>query len=201
MIRILKVGGSLFDLPDLGPRLKEVLAALPPATNVLLAGGGKIADAAAAMQTTHHLTEEATHWLCISALSTSSKILKTLLPIARLTHDTRDIKEAAPPSLWILDSEQLLRRSDSHQVVTSLPQNASVTTDSIAAAVAVELAASELLLLKSTDWPEEPTASRSKLLEMAAKGGLVDLHFPIVAKFVAKVGWVNLRAGRKLIWV
>lgn len=201
MIRIIKVGGSLFDLPDLGVRIDRLLVELPPATNVLIAGGGKIADAAAAMQPIHQLTEEATHWLCIKALFATSELLRMLVPASRLTEEPQNIQAAAFPSLWILDTEQILRSPNSHKVVTSLPQNATVTTDSIAAAVAVELGAEELILAKSTNWPTEPSTTRFERLARAASLGLVDAHFPEASALVPKIGWNNLRAQLQAVWL
>lgn len=201
MIRILKIGGSLFNLCDLGPRLERLLAHLPPATNVLIAGGGKIADAVADLQPNFNLADQETHWLCIQALGITSAALNRLIPAAQRTAEPIQILQAPSPSLWILDVKKLLRDPNSHQVVTSLPQNDSVTTDSIAAAAAVELGATELVLLKSTDWPEKPIASRNERLELAAKAGLVDLHFPIVANSIAKIGWINLRVEANVTWL
>lgn len=201
MIRVIKVGGSLFDLPDFGSHIERELNNLPPATNVLIAGGGKIAGAVGDMQPRFDLTEEETHWLCIRALGITSELLNKLLSNAQLTNQPKQVIEAASPSLWILETEQLLRDPISHQVVTSLPRNASVTTDSIAAAAAVELGATELLLLKSTDWPNEQMVSRGERLELAAKNGLVDPYFPIAATSISKIGWINLRADKHLTWL
>lgn len=201
MIRILKVGGSLFDLPDLGPRLERLLAEFPPATNVLIAGGGKIADAVGDLQPKFNLTDDETHWLCIQALGITSEALNRLIPAAQRTAEAIQILRAPGPSLWIFDVEKMLRDPSGHQVVTSLPQNASVTTDSIAAAVAVALTASELILLKSTDCLDEPKLSRRERLVRTASLGLVDPHFPVVAKSIIKIGWLNLRAEKKLTWL
>jgi aspartokinase-like uncharacterized kinase len=201
MIRILKVGGSLFDLPDLGPRLERLLAHLPPATNVLIAGGGKIADAVSDLQANFNLTDEETHWLCIEALGITSEALDQLIPAARRTVEPIQILQAPCPSLWILDTEKLLRDPNSHQIVTSLPRNATVTTDSIAAAAAVQLNATELILLKSTDGPTQEGGSRREQLELIAKNRLVDPHFPIACAPIAKIGWLNLRAEKDLRWL
>ena len=44
-IRVVKIGGSLFQFPALVQNLRSWLASQPRALNVLLAGGGRFADA------------------------------------------------------------------------------------------------------------------------------------------------------------
>ena len=39
---VVKVGGSLFDLPDLGPRLRAFLASLADEDRLLVPGGGSL---------------------------------------------------------------------------------------------------------------------------------------------------------------
>ncbi len=55
---VVKVGGSLFDLPDLGPRLVQFLARLPTREIILVPGGGPIADLIRKFDQLHGLGEE-----------------------------------------------------------------------------------------------------------------------------------------------
>ena len=69
----------------------------------------------------------------------------------------------------------------------ALPASWDVTTDSIAARIAVRLGAGRLALLKSADLPEGITR------EEAARLGLVDARFPRVARSLDQVECVFLR--------
>ena len=44
MSTVIKVGGSLFDRPDLGPRLRRWLDANAPWETILVPGGGRLVD-------------------------------------------------------------------------------------------------------------------------------------------------------------
>jgi 5-(aminomethyl)-3-furanmethanol phosphate kinase len=68
-----------------------------------------------------------------------------------------------------------------------LPPTWHVTTNSIAARVAVHLGARELALLKSTPLPPRTTRA------FASRRGLVDPAFPAVARPLASVTYLNLR--------
>ncbi|HEY1188734.1 MAG TPA: hypothetical protein VGE74_13855, partial [Gemmata sp.] len=58
---VVKVGGSLYDSPALGPALRAFVASLAPAEVLLVPGGGAAADAVRALDRTHALGEEAAH--------------------------------------------------------------------------------------------------------------------------------------------
>jgi 5-(aminomethyl)-3-furanmethanol phosphate kinase len=68
-----------------------------------------------------------------------------------------------------------------------LPENWDVTSDTIAARVAVHVAADRLTLLKSASLP--PGTTRLE----AARLGLVDPLLPIVAQPLKQVEYLNLR--------
>ena len=58
---VAKVGGSLFDLPQLGPALAR-WAAEQPAPVLYVPGGGPFADVIRALDRVHDLGDEAAHW-------------------------------------------------------------------------------------------------------------------------------------------
>src|SRR5262249_35818726 len=79
---VVKVGGSLYDLPDLGFRLKSFLDGLNTLDRVLVPGGGRSADVVRAWDQHHDLGEEASHWLALRALTFNAHFLASLLPEA-----------------------------------------------------------------------------------------------------------------------
>lgn len=181
-VRVVKVGGSLFDFPQLAPALRDWLAAQPSAQNVLVAGGGKLADAIREADRRFSLGEETSHWLCIDALRVTARLLQGLLHEARLITVLPQLEagivEADPTGTIVFCPEDFMRNE------RSLPHAWSVTTDSIAARLAEVLQADELVLLKSS---EPPT-------DTADMGGYVDEYFPIAARNVRKIRFVNLQA-------
>src|SRR5262249_50947889 len=77
---VVKVGGSLYDLPGLGARLRAWLERLPSREVLLVPGGGPAADVVRDLDRLHRLGEEAAHWLALRALSVNARFLAALLP-------------------------------------------------------------------------------------------------------------------------
>ena len=69
------------------------------------------------------------------------------------------------------------------------PENWDTTSDSLAAKLAVQTGADELVLLKSRGLPTPAPA-----LEYWGASDLVDPRFPSIASRIPNVRWVNLRA-------
>src|SRR5438105_1957366 len=80
---VAKVGGSLYDLPDLGARLREWLRQAGQDV-ILVPGGGPIVEAIRALDQVHQLGDEACHWLALRALSANARLLAQLLPGAEV---------------------------------------------------------------------------------------------------------------------
>lgn len=129
---VVKVGGSLFDWPDLRPRLLAWLHALARPT-LLVPGGGAMADVVRDYDRVHGLGERRSHRLAMMTMSLNAEFLGELLGL----HVTDDYTFTTPA--------RVLRRYD-----VDLPASWAVTSDSIAAAVARSCGA-ELVLLKSVD--------------------------------------------------
>ncbi len=207
---VVKVGGSLFDHPALGPALRAFVASLAPADVLLVPGGGPVADAVRQLDRVHALGEEAAHWLALRALGVTAAFLEGIVrptpqpPPCRegepdLRHSvasgvTEDSVRAFTPSLqgggWgggLLDCFTFAQEDEARP--GSLPHTWSVTTDSIAARAAVVFRAERLVLLKSVDVPPGTP------WETAAANGWVDAHFPRVAATLAcPVTVVNFRS-------
>ena len=164
---VVKVGGSLYEHPNLRTLLNTFLKQLSDRV-VIVPGGGAAADAVREWDRIHNLGEEASHWLAIRAMSLAGRLLAKLL-------DRND-------SIMMLDAESWMREHD------TLPHSWDVTSDSIAAHVAIEMNASRLILLKSIDIPHEVS------WEVAAAKGWVDRYFPVIANRVpCPIDIINLR--------
>src|SRR5207248_2464665 len=77
---VVKVGGSLYDLPDLGPRLHAFLRSLDRPEVLLIPGGGPTADVVRDLDRRHGLGEETAHWLALHALAVNAHFLAALVP-------------------------------------------------------------------------------------------------------------------------
>ena len=192
---VVKVGGSLFDHPRLGPGLRTYLDSLAPVEVILVAGGGKVVDAVRELDRVHGLGEEASHWLALRAMGVMGDVLERIIDPNPLPAAERGLQ--TPTSLLVkgagglgrrrvLDSLAFAREDDSRP--GALPHSWEVTSDSIAARAAVVYGAERFVLLKSVDVPPG-----TPWKEAAARGG-VDPHFPrVVAGAAFAVEVVNFR--------
>ncbi len=71
-IRVVKVGGSLFDFPNLTTRLHAWLDDQAPAHHVLLAGGGALVDQVREWRAMRPLSDSAAHWMCVDLLTVTA---------------------------------------------------------------------------------------------------------------------------------
>ncbi len=185
---VYKLGGSLLSCVDLAARLRAALQQRPRARALIVVGGGAVADVVRDWSRLHALSEEAAHWLAVRSLSLNRALVLRLLP------ESREVaSRAAAESLWseanrplLLDVEACLREADVRDR-SPLPHCWDVTSDAIAARIAARWDADELVLLKSTALPAEPTRDEAIRLE------LVDPFFWQLIDETPRVSWCNLR--------
>jgi aspartokinase-like uncharacterized kinase len=195
---VVKVGGSLYDWPELAARLGEwlrpfVRERLPV---LLVPGGGPTADVVRGFDRDHGLGEETAHWLALRSLGLNAHFLQALLPsaaVSRLEDCPRRWQDGMLP---VLDGYAFARADEARS--GHLPHTWAVTSDSLAVRVADMAGARRLVLLKSVtvtgdlDWAQ------------AARLGLVDGYFTeaLARRATAfEVSAVNLRdhpGGRPL---
>ncbi len=166
---VAKVGGSLFDWPELKPRLNAWIAAQGQPV-LLFPGGGPFAEAIRSLDSIHQLGEERSHWLAIQSLTLGAEFLSAITETD------------------VFDPYPFFR-----ELAWSMPHSWNVTSDSLALRFAQEMGAKELVLLKSieipagTPWPE------------AAERGWVDSFFSgLVSTAGVPVRIVNLRTSDSL---
>jgi aspartokinase-like uncharacterized kinase len=184
---VVKIGGSLFDLPDLGPRLETWLGG--PQSFVLVPGGGPTTDVVRDLDCTHRLGEEAAHWLALRSLSLNAWFLSTLLPgwnpqVVERAEDCGPCWRTG--ALPVFDCYAFALNDEG--LPGCLPHRWSVTSDSLAARVARVLGAGELILLKSVTIPERMDWAE------AGREGLVDSYFATAAQGIPSVRAINFRA-------
>ncbi len=181
-LRVAKVGGSLFDFAELPTALRGWLDDQPGVT-VLIAGGGRFADAVRRADATCSMGDTAAHRLALEAMRSSARFLTAMLPETELLHSLDDFREqVASGGVVVLDPWEILTPPE-----CGLPHSWDVTSDSIAAYVASQLNAQELVLFKSTPLPANTSRAQ------AADAGLVDRYFVHAAATLPNVRWVNLR--------
>jgi aspartokinase-like uncharacterized kinase len=183
---VVKVGGSLFDLPDLREHLNALLSSHSTHRILLVPGGGGMADVVRELDRRHELGQERAHWLALRALSLSAHFLEHLVPSSEVVNALADC-----PGVWehgkvaILDAFAFACADEGK--TRSLPHHWDVTSDSIAARVAEVIGARSLLLLKSVDMPTGIDWNE------AGRRGLVDRYFARAVSPTVAVEAINLR--------
>jgi aspartokinase-like uncharacterized kinase len=185
---VVKVGGSLFDLPGLGGRLAAWLGTLQREV-ILIPGGGAAADFIQRLDRIHQLGEETCHWLALRSLSLTALLLCRILPgsaVVKCLSRCRPVWETG--KVPILDLFAFA--TDDEGSSRALPHCWDVTSDSLAARVAAVAAASQLVLLKSVTIPPDMHWTE------ASRRGYVDAYFATAVGQGLSVRAVNLREWR-----
>ncbi len=151
-LSVVKVGGSLYDLPDLGPRLRRWLLPMDGLRVVLVPGGGAMADAVRSLHRVHGLDEPGAHWLALRALALNAHFLAWLVG-GIVAADAGACREAWTAGRVPVLDLYAFACADQDQP-GRLPASWDVTSDALAARAAAVLGAGQLVLLKSTTIPQ-----------------------------------------------
>jgi 5-(aminomethyl)-3-furanmethanol phosphate kinase len=191
MIRVVKVGGSLFDMPELPERLRAWLAAQPPAHNVLIAGGGALVDQVRTWNRLEPIDEVAAHWMCVDLLTVTAHMLHAWLPETPLIeNDGLLCRRVGEVGATIFGPASWMRRSEPGLPGVWLPNSWETTSDSIAGRLATALVADELVLLKSA----LPQVRPGRELSALAAAGFVDSVLALMAPELPPTRLVNFRS-------
>ncbi|MCR9297194.1 MAG: hypothetical protein NXI32_31225 [bacterium] len=211
-VRVIKLGGSLLDLPQIGFKLQQWLLGQPAALNLIVVGGGEIVEAVRRLDRIHQFDPSQVHWWCVDLLTTTARIAANQIPDCGLIDTQSELKSVleagsgspattttytvVPSAFYSRDVHEEMFPS-LHEIPQAwdLPHTWDTTTDSIAALLGLLTRAGELILMKSVD-PVDPNEAGQirSACEMWAKLGLVDAAFPRIATSIPKIRWVNLRA-------
>jgi aspartokinase-like uncharacterized kinase len=157
--------------------------------NIIIVGGGEAVERIRRQCQQHAIPDEAAHWLCIEQMSLNARRVHKILPEFSLATSLEEIVTAdfssVSRSAIIFDAAQFLREVEPNSPGTTLPATWDVTSDSIAARVAIVLAARELVLLKSASPPSENVKELAEI-------GYVDRFLPRLAGEIAAIAVVDL---------
>jgi aspartokinase-like uncharacterized kinase len=183
---VIKVGGSLYNRPDLRERLNAWLNCEVTEPALLVPGGGPFVETLRDLDAKQKLGEEAAHWLALRMLALNAHFLLQLLPDAVLVSDLESCTCVWRRNLLgVLDALAFAQSDDGCH--GSLPHTWEITSDSIAARAARLLGARNLILLKSADDP-----TQGDWVE-AGRRGYVDPYFARAIGNEFSVKAVNLR--------
>jgi len=188
-LRVIKLGGSLLEIPNLAINLQEWLAQQTPAHQILLVGGGALVDDVRRWYSQDPRCEVPAHWLSIDLMTVTTRTFHESMPTTSLCeHFDRLLADRSTRETILFTPCRWLRDLEPQQPGTILPASWEVTSDSIAARLAVVLQAEELVLLKSAAPPCD------SISEMAAHG-YVDPMLPHLEHELPPVRFVNFRRG------
>ena len=153
---VIKVGGSLLaDRGGLAAALRTIVRMAQERRVLIVPGGGPFADAVREVDRRLGLSDDAAHWLAVAAMDQYAHVLMEFMQSGVLITHPRDLAALDRGRVPVLAPSQWLRESD------PLPHSWDVTSDSIAAWVAGEVGARQLMLIKPA----------------GATGALVDAYF------------------------
>ena len=189
LLVVVKVGGSLLGWPGLPGSLSAYLGRRPRDRFLLIVGGGGAADWVRGLDRDHGIGDHTAHELALRALDLTAHALAAIVPGLAVVERVEDLGRCRRSGgIPVLAPRGFLDK-DERTAADPLPRSWDVTTDAIAARLAVRLGATELALLKSAPLP--PGADRTE----AARLGLVDPAFPDVARPLGLVTYCDLRGG------
>ncbi len=165
-MRIIKVGGSLANSPLLADWLAAIADGVDIPT-VVVPGGGPFADAVRKAQGSWGLDDGTAHRMALLAMEQYGLMLSAIEPRLCIAATLRSIskgQEMKKVPVWSPSTMTLGQ--------PEIPMNWDVTSDSLAAWLAVRLGADTLVLVKSTPPPVPHTVSE------LCRQGFLDVAFP-----------------------
>lgn len=173
-LSVVKLGGSLLDMPGVWTKLRNWLDALR-APHILIIGGGAVVEAVRQLDLLYPLDRHLAHNLALKGMELTAHVANAILPRSEKVYGFCDCRRAYRDGMTpIIDPLWFLAKLDNKD--DSLPHSWDVTSDSIAARIAREFKATHLYLLKSRSAPHFQTWE-----EFAAEG-IVDKWFPNEAR-------------------
>ncbi len=178
---VVKLGGSLAR----SSRLQDWLAVLAEhgaGRSIIVPGGGPFADLVRAEQARAGIRDNAAHRMAILAMEQFGFMIEGLQPelcAAATETELHGALAMARVPVWL--AYPMIIRD------VTLPEDWSVTSDSLALWLALHLKAEALLLVKSARLPDGP----ADIASLSASGAL-DTHFPLLARqYAGEIRWLG----------
>lgn len=223
MLRVVKVGGSLLEWNELPTALHQWLDEQPPAANVLICGGGQLANGIRDADQRFHLGNETAHWLAVDCMSLTARLLahacnlplEPLVPLVSLVPKLRlgttsplvpklrlgtPAREAllrepqTPPTTNTKNTIVLDIRDFLHSDEPSLPAP-SLPRDWTTTSDSIAARLAEALTADELVLLKSTSPPAQSLADLAASG-YVDRHFPVAAARLTALRFINLKALR-----
>ncbi len=169
---------------NLADAVNHWLDAHPADQTMIIIGGGKLIDAVRELDQTHKMASEQTHWMCVDLLTATASFAADLFGWPLITTEQqwkelvqrrKTVPDSPPGELPTVITPAVFYNPSTSIPDSHVPHDWRTTTDSIAALLAHQLDANELVLLKSC-----PIAKQMSLAQLA-EAGIVDEAFPGVA--------------------
>ena len=189
---VMKLGGSLLVLPDLAERLRAVIMLLQPQKALIIVGGGAAADEIRKLDERCGLHATEAHWDAIAAMTLNAELVSRVCGGMPVVSDRIEAESAwQQHDAVLLDARNFLRTEQAAHS-RSLPESWDVTSDSIAAFVALHWPAPQVVFCKSCNLMSEDVCQ-------ICQDGLLDVWFPnlltLLQQSSVKLQWINLRAA------
>lgn len=162
-MKIVKLGGSLMNDIDSLTQCLNIIEQKAINRVVIVPGGGVFADQVRMAQKTYQFNDEIAHQMALLAMQQMALIFKSIKPSFLLANHPLTVDNGAPVVIWSPDVQTLN--------LALVEASWDVTSDSLAAWLANQLQAVELVLVKSAEVPVNMD------IQQMQKQGLVDKAF------------------------
>lgn len=169
---VIKLGGSLLQLPDWPARFRAWMEWEQLDRWLMVVGGGESVEGLRALASVLPLDEEQMHWRAVRMLDATWEIARELLPeVEPLVFETMDWlgELQSRRAKWLLASIASYYRPQLYEQEWGYPlppRNWNTTSDSIAALLARQIRAKELVLLKSCPIPADLDLAKARELQI-----------------------------------
>jgi 5-(aminomethyl)-3-furanmethanol phosphate kinase len=185
---VVKLGGSLASDPSLAQWLRE-LKSNRLARYVVVPGGGPFADAVRAAQSTWQFSDQVAHVMALGAMDLFGHMLCGLEAGLSACSTALQIEQA-----WARERLPVWLPAHRMSAERGLAHSWDVSSDTIAAWLAVALGASGLLLVKScavpVQWGDPAALARAGIVDPVLPGFLSRTNLTL--NVVQRDGWCNL---------